>query len=291
LTDEEETGSSAVAEIYEQAGVELSSAVRNKLDEVQQFHSSVIENRRAFLASEIDRIRSEIEEISRDVALVTEERGEVMSTLKVHGPWDEYQKLTEQQSNRKAQLQTLTDRIQTLREIQEGTSTHKIDKELLLKRIRQDYEERRAQRDRAISLFNADSQALYAAPGSLVVNIADGGYKFSVDTQRSGSRGIDSMKVFCYDLVLAELWDGKERSPGLLVHDSIIFDGVDERQRALGIQLAAEKAEKLGFQYVCTLNSDMVPYSEFDEDFRLDRYVRLTLTDEKPDGGLLGIRF
>lgn len=123
------------------------------------------------------------------------------------------------------------------------------------------------------------------------MDITDSGYKFDVDIQRSGSRGIDSMKVFCYDLVLAELWDKKERSPGFLIHDSVIFDGVDERQRALGLQLAAKKAERLGFQYICTLNSDMAPYNEFDGDFRLDRYVRLTLTDEKPDGGLLGIRF
>lgn len=214
LADEEEAGSSAGAEIYEKAGVELSGAVRRKLDDVQQFHSSIIENRKAFLASEIDKIKAKIEEISQQIAFVTEERAESMSTLKAHGPWDEYQKLTEQQSNLKAQFQTRTDRIQTLREIQEGTSTYKIDRELLLKRIRQDYEERRVQRDRAISLFNVNSQALYAASGSLVVDITDSGYKFSVDIQRSGSRGIDSMKVFCYDLLLAELWDGKEHSPG-----------------------------------------------------------------------------
>lgn len=291
LADETEAASSAIAEVYEQAGVELSGAIRKRLDEVQDFHASVIANRRAFLSAEVERLNDRIGELSAQITEVTIERGRIMSTLSAHGPWDEYQQLTDQQADLKAQLQTLNDRIRTLREIQEGTSSYKIDRETLLKRTRQDYEERRVQRDRAISLFNANSQALYAAPGSLVIDVTDNGYKFGVDIQRSGSRGIDSMKVFCYDLVLAELWDGKDASPGVLVHDSIIFDGVDERQRALGIQLAAAKAETLGFQYICTVNSDMVPSNEFDDGFHFDRYVRLTLTDATPDGGLLGIRY
>ena len=59
----------------------------------------------------------------------------------------------------------------------------------------------------------------------------------------------------------------------------------------LDLQLAARKAESLGFQYICTLNSDMVPRGEFDASFEFDRFVRLTLTDATLDGGLLGIRY
>ncbi|OWU67699.1 hypothetical protein ATO2_14260 [Roseovarius sp. 22II1-1F6A] len=291
LADETDADAAAVAEIYEQAGVQLSGAVRRRLTEVEEFHTAVVANRKAFLAGEIDRLKAEISDLSTEIARVTGERGEIMSTLTAHGPWDEYQKLTEQQSTLKAEYQTLEERIKTLREIQDGTSAYKIDRELLIKNMRQDYEERRTQRDRAITLFNENSKALYDAPGRLVVNIADTGYKFDVDIQRSGSRGIDSMKVFCYDLVLAELWDAKNPNPGFLIHDSVIFDGVDERQRALGLQLAARKAESLGFQYICTLNSDMVPRGEFDASFEFDRFVRLTLTDATLDGGLLGIRY
>ena len=291
LAEETDGGAAAVADIYEQAGVQLSGAVRRQLNEVEEFHATVVANRREFLSGEIDRLKAEINDLSVDVARITSKRGEIMSTLTAHGPWDEYQKLTEQQSTLKAEFQRLEERIKTLREIQDGTSSYKIDRELLIKNMRQDYEERRAQRDRAIALFNQSSKALYDAPGRLVVNIADTGYKFDVDIQRSGSRGIDSMKVFCYDLVLAELWNAKKPNPGFLFHDSVIFDSVDERQRALGLQLAAEKADTLGLQYICTLNSDMIPRDEFDAAFEFDRFVRLRLTDATPDGGLLGVRY
>jgi uncharacterized protein YydD (DUF2326 family) len=99
------------------------------------------------------------------------------------------------------------------------------------------------------------------------------------------------MKVFCYDLMLARLWADRAPSPKLLVHDSTIFDGVDERQRALALQLAFEESEKHGFQYICTLNSDYVPWPEFPPNFDLRTFVKLELTDLDASGSLLGIRF
>jgi len=47
---------------------------------------------------------------------------------------------------------------------------------------------------------------------------------------------------FCYDLMLARLWPARPATPGFLIHDSTIFDGVDERQRALALDLAANES-------------------------------------------------
>jgi len=80
-------------------------------------------------------------------------------------------------------------------------------------------------------------------------------------------------------------------SPNILIHDSTIFDGVDERQVARAIELAARESQERGFQYICTLNSDMIPRSEFSSDFDFDSFVRLTLTDDTDQGRLLGIRY
>ena len=153
------------------------------------------------------------------------------------------------------------------------------------------FEEKRIVREKAIELFNTNSQALYDAPGNLILDIAGTGFKFDVEIIRSGSQGVDNMKVFCYDLMLAQLWVAKHRSPKLLVHDSSVFDGVDERQTALALELAQREAEKNGFQYICALNSDTLPTDDFSQTFDLGRFVRLRLTDESEEGGLLGIRF
>jgi len=55
--------------------------------------------------------------------------------------------------------------------------------------------------------------------------------------------------------------------------------------------LVAKEAERLGFQYICTMNSDTIPRNDFNEDFKFDTYVRMTFTDASDDGGLLGTRF
>ncbi|MBF0164749.1 MAG: DUF2326 domain-containing protein, partial [Magnetococcales bacterium] len=70
-----------------------------------------------------------------------------------------------------------------------------------------------------------------------------------------------------------------------------IFDGVDERQRARALELAAQESEVHGFQYICTLNSDMTPENEFSPNFDLSPFIRLRLTDEDVKGSLLGVRF
>jgi uncharacterized protein YydD (DUF2326 family) len=70
-----------------------------------------------------------------------------------------------------------------------------------------------------------------------------------------------------------------------------LYDGVDSRQVAAALELAAAKSKDLGFQYICTLNSDDVPYSEFTEGFDFDSFIRLTLTDESESSGLLGFRY
>ncbi len=144
---------------------------------------------------------------------------------------------------------------------------------------------------KAITLFNENSQVLYQSPGTLAIDITQTGYKFHIAIERSKSEGIGNMKVFCYDLMLAELWSENKYSPGFLIHDSTIFDGVDERQRALALELAKKESEGRGFQYICMLNSDMLPVGDFSKDFDIQKSVRLRLTDATDNGGLLGIRF
>jgi len=57
------------------------------------------------------------------------------------------------------------------------------------------------------------------------------------------------------------------------------------------LQLAAKESERLGFQYICTMNSDSIPTKDFNDNFNFNSYVRVTFTDATDDGGLLGIRF
>ncbi|MFY1597060.1 DUF2326 domain-containing protein [Micromonospora sp. WMMD737] len=49
------------------------------------------------------------------------------------------------------------------------------------------------------------------------------------------STGIRSMVIFCFDLTVSVLAHRARRAPDFLVHDSYLFDGVDDRQLAAAL--------------------------------------------------------
>lgn len=292
IQQEHPPSSDDIIKMYEQAKVDLPGMVKQRFENVQMFHFKLIENRRRFLETEISRLGQVIESRREIIRQKSDERARLMDILNTHGALEEYTKLQRLYTETVSQLKEIEQKIKDLKRIEQEKSKLAIEQELLLQRARSDLEERHAQTNRAIDLFNSNSEALYEAPGNLVIDIQPPtGYQFKVEIERSGSQGIGSMKVFCYDLMLTQLWADKQKSPDFLIHDSTIFDGVDERQRALALELAAKESQKRGFQYICTLNSDMIPWQEFSPGFDLTRFVQLRLTDATDDGCLLGTRF
>lgn len=291
LENEKPPGTDSLEQIYKEAGILLPEIALRRIDEVKNFHITILSNRKSFLSQEIEQLKHSIKNRDEFIKNKTEERSKLMEILQTHGALEEYTLLQQRHMGTVQKLNSVANKIENMRNLQNSLSDLKIEKEMTQQRSRRDYDERQNIRERAITFFNSYSEKLYNAPGKLIINLEDTGFIFDVEIERSGSVGIDNMKVFCYDLMLSRLWAEKNPSPQLLLHDSTIFDGVDERQRALALETAAEESEKYNFQYICTLNSDNVPWSEFSERFDLNEYVKLKLTDEDEEGCLLGIRF
>jgi len=291
LVQERPPEADKLVKVYQEAGVGWPSGVRKRLEDVQAFHDKVIVNRRAFLETETSRLSQAISERSEELRKRSDERANLLSVLNTHGALAEYAEMQRLQNEGIAKLNEVNQKISNLKRIEEIKSRTRIEREQLQILARSFYEERRAEREKAISLFNGFSQALYSRPGELVVDVVEGGYKFNVEIERQDSQGVEQMKVFLYDLTLATLWAGKHSGPGFLIHDSTIFADVDERQKAHALELAAKTADTQGFQYICCLNSDAIPQNDFTEGFSLQPFVRIELTDEGEKGGLLGMRY
>ena len=115
---------------------------------------------------------------------------------------------------------------------------------------------------------------------------------FEVKIESQRSKGIHNMQIFCFDMMLSILGKKRGRYPGFLVHDSHLFDGVDEASVARALQLGAERSREHGFQYLVTMNSDALPKDGFDKGFRIEDYILpVRLTDASETGGLFGLRF
>lgn len=291
LEEDQAPDAEEVLEVYQAVDVAMPELVRRRLDEVEDFHRQIIANRRAYLESEIQRIETSRNQRELQLQSRIDRRARLLEVLQTYGALQEYTRLQELHLDLIARRNDLDNRISNLRRFEQGRSEIRVNRELLLQTARREFEERREIREKAINIFNSKSEELYSAAGNLVVDVTDTGFHFDVEIMRSGSQGIDNMKIFCYDQMLAQLWANEQPSPGLLIHDSTIFDGVDERQVALALELAQRESERWGFQYVCALNSDTLPTADFSPGFDLNHFVKLRFTDESEEGGLLGIRY
>ena len=99
------------------------------------------------------------------------------------------------------------------------------------------------------------------------------------------------MVIFRFDLTMAVVAHRHGRGPNFLVHDSHLFDGVDDRQLRDALELAAEVTEREGMQYVVTLNSDDLEKAQRKGYDASGRVLPVRLDDEYDDGGLFGFRF
>lgn len=290
-SDEEEiVDDSLVERVYAEAGVIFPETLVKRLEDVNEFHRQVTANRREFLASEIHRLQAAIAQRRETLTRLENERSELMSTLQRHGALGQYMELQQRHVGLVTQLREVDTQIENMSRFDSERTAIRISKDQLLLDAKADHHERRPIRQRAISIFNENSQALYERGGSLILDVRDNCFHFDVDIPRSTSDGVKQIgTVYTYDITLAQLWAEKHAGPGFLIHDSAIFDGVDERQKAAALKLALKRSAESEFQYICCLNSDEIPYRDLD--FDLNEYVRLNLKDGSPEGGLMGEQF
>lgn len=280
-----------VAELFEEANLEMPEQVQRRLEEVETFHDNVIENRRAYLSEEIARLGQEVEKREGEIAAIDQRRTEFMNVLNSAGALDEYTQRQELLVEVQGRLQDVEARLERLREVTQAKSEWDQRKATVVSRSHTRYEELRAERDRAIAFFNSNTEALYEAPGRLIIDVDDKGFNFDVEIDRADSHGVSNMKIFCFDLMLMQMWSQRDGGPSTLFHDSVIFDGVDGRQVAAALELAHAEANRLGFQYICSLNSDDIPHQDLSDDSPVLQDVAIELRDDDPSGMLLGIEF
>lgn len=277
--------------LYGEAGIVLPEIVSRNFDAVKIFHDSVISNRKDYLKTELESASNRIETRRIELNKLDERRAQIMRALQSRGALDQFQTIQQEAARQESLTESIRQRFQAAEQL-EGLKTElEIDRARIMQRLRRDLFEQKARVTEAIATFEAISKALYEDAGSLTLDPTENGLKIDVRIQGKRSRGIQNMQVFCFDLMLMKLCASKNIGPGFLIHDSHIFDGVDERQIARALELGAEAASACGWQYIVTMNSDDVP-SEFSRDFNFQKYVLpIRLTDDKEDGGLFGFRF
>lgn len=291
LEEEAEPDHTRIERLFQEASIDLPELVKKRYDEVEIFHKSVISNRREHLKQEMENIKDRIDTRLKEKESLDNERSEILSTLQSHGALDQYMKLQHSLSKDEADLELLNKKLDVTENLDQKKTELKIDRQKLLKKLRIDYTERDSAIRDAVITFAEISGELYDEPGKFIIDPTDNGPKFDFEIHAKKSVGINKMQIFSFDMMLMKLWSNEKYRPTILVHDSQLFDGVDERQIGKSLLLGARMAKEYGFQYIVTMNSDDFPDMSSFNEFNLDDYrVDLNINDTK-NGGLFGIRF
>ena len=288
---EQDATPEVVEELYREAGFAFPELLRKTLAEVQAFHEQVVVNRKGFLGSEISRLSDEIKKLTQERDEKSKRKGELTSQLETQ---DVYTELAKHQE-RLAELKSLDNRHeQWLKDI-EGLDQKIKDREAEIDKTRKDaaddFGERKSVLDKFFEDFSLFTSELYGKPGVLSILPEKDDYAFSVDMAKRGSDGVRQMGIFCFDLALLKAQGRFGREASFLIHDTPLFDAVDDRQRALALEIADRETRAMHGQYVCTMNSDKIPRDEFSKDFDFDSHVIHKLSDATPSDSLLGIHF
>lgn len=259
LAQEVAVPSDDLSRLYAEAGVSLPGVALRRFDEVKSFHDSIMQNRQSYLTGELENARRRIAERSSKQQQLANRQAEILALLQSHGALDQYNALQSELARREAEVQNLRQRFETAEALEGQKTALDLERGQLQLRLQQDYREQQETLQRAILAFAETSRALYEEAGVFTITESPNGPQFEFEIQRSKSKGISNMQIFCFDMMLMRLCSERGMGPGFLIHDSHLFDGVDERQVAKALQLGSDLSTRLGFQYIVTMNSDDIP--------------------------------
>jgi len=284
-----------VERIFNEAGVVLPNTVLRRFEDVRIFHESIVQNRKSYLDAEIEAAKTRIHRREQEKEKLDNRRAELMSLLRSHGALEHFTNLQAEQTRLQAEFERTRAQYETAAYLESQKTELEAERNRLYQRLRQDSTEQEIAVKNAILSFERVSSKLYEQEqaGRLTLTETQDGPVFDVAIQGATSVGINKMQIFCFDMMLMQLCSDRKIGPKFLVHDSHLFDSVDERQIAKALQEGAKLATEYSFQYIVTMNSDHLPPPRlFSNDFKLDKYIlQVRLTDNTVDGGLFGFRF
>jgi len=281
-----------ISRLYEAIGIQLPGLARRRFDDVAAFHASVISNRKTYLQAEISETTARLETNSVRIRELDERRAAVLKFLQGKGALEDFTLLQSRLAALEAEAESLRKRYEAAALLEGKATELEIDRANIKRRLQSDHAERKARIDESILVIGKLISELYDdRSGEFQVSVTNNGPEFSISIQGDRGGGISNIEIFCFDIALLASAAKRLGGPGFLIHDSHLFDPVDERQIARAVSLGAGYARSVAGQYIVALNSDVferLPLPDGEDWRKAILHTRLS-DDEK--GGLFGFRF
>ncbi|MGB4351725.1 MAG: DUF2326 domain-containing protein [Tissierellaceae bacterium] len=287
-----------IKNIYDEANVHFPEDVIKRLDELENFYEKLISNRKKRLLEQRSRLDAEIQSKLEKSKRLQAELDRLMQYLGEHQALDVFVSL----SNKSAALKSERESLKKYQDLQSEykEKERSADKNLInLAETAEEYlKEIEPEISKLRNYFRILAKKFYpdsVAGLTISNNEGDNQLQFDIDAkiESDTSDGINNVKIFCYDLTL--LFKGHNHNIDFIFHDSRLFDGIDERQKADIFRTVYEEFSNTNKQYIATVNQnqlDEIKRLLTEEEFQriITENTILTLTDESDSQKLLGIK-
>ncbi|MFC4611105.1 DUF2326 domain-containing protein [Streptomyces maoxianensis] len=287
--EDDQPSGSDLADLYGEMQRAFTPDALQSFDTVQVFHHKLMSNRRRFLSAELERLRSQQSERDEEIKNLIASRNSILAVLDAGGALEELAAIQNERVQASARVVEIETALSNVRELAQAQEDVRLQKAQLRQETARDLSANRRKLDSVASRFDRMMQELYSVGGVLTAEVDDLGYKFTIKVSTSASGGVTRMQLLCFDLTLMAEGFDENHHPGFLIHDSVVFDGVDPRQIAAALALVKRTVSASGGQYICTMNSNDVPQAIRKEDWFTQGTRRVVLDTEK--GGILGTSF
>lgn len=297
LSVEAKTDQNDIVKVYEEANVHFSENIKKTLGELEGFYEKLVKNRKKRLLEQKTKFEADIAEKTEVADRLKVELDGLMKYLGDHQALDVFLSLSDKSVRLKTKLENLkkyeslqVEYREKLRQAEKTQLEQTEATENFLTEIKADINELR-------NYFRSLAKRFYpnAAAGLTISNNeGENQQRYNIDAkiESDNSDGINNVKIFCYDMTL--LFKGQNHNIDFLFHDSRLFDGIDERQKAELFRIVYEEFKDSNKQYIATVNQNQLAEikTHLGEDLFEEIVAAntvLTLTDNDESEKLLGI--
>lgn len=291
-----------VEELFNEANFFFEDKITKRLEQSQEFHNNLINNRKKRLSSEIIDLNITIEKLQIDMNSISEKRDSILKDLNNKGALEERDTL-------KDRIKTLEDEKKDLEKYEHILSEFKKDKselevkDAMIKQESISYLEKNHHHLEFVEkTFRSLVKQFYDTQGgSFKIDEAPTAkYLFNINSHipKEGSQGVGEVKIFCYDVLLYKL---NKNLLNFLAHDGCLFSEMDRRQKSTIFKVILELIKDKNFQYFLnigdnTLNeildeNDEIKILSIEEKEIIRDSIRLTLSDKEEKNWLFGESF
>lgn len=279
--------------MYAEIGIVLPGTVTRRFSEVAEFHASVVRNRQMYLQTELLAVNQRLDEAHSELQALDQRRAAVMNLLNNSMALETFREAEREVTELEALVADLERKLEFVQSVSDTGLRLRAMMSEAEANVRTEIADRELPLESAIVLFQQLGEEIYNDRNvSLLIEATRKGIlKVVPKIDGDASAGILGVKTFLLDMVCVVTAIQLGRAPRILVHDSQLFDSMDDRQIASCLNIGARLADQVGFQYVVTLNSDRLAAAETEGFDRRDYVIEPVLTDAGEEGGLFGFRF